>query len=88
MGNAQIDLMEEYYNHYASYLIHEFSKVKSTFSFLQSLLRSPEVVQFLQKQQQLLSQQALAQRQQQFQGAPGWSEQIGDLQMSLVLNRE
>ncbi|XP_068036489.1 regulatory factor X-associated protein [Anomalospiza imberbis] len=36
-----------------------------------SLLRSPEVVQFLQKQQQLLSQQALAQRQQQFQGAPG-----------------
>ncbi|XP_058681566.1 regulatory factor X-associated protein [Ammospiza caudacuta] len=36
-----------------------------------SLLRSPEVVQFLQKQQQLLSQQALEQRQQQFQGAPG-----------------
>ncbi|XP_072792749.1 regulatory factor X-associated protein [Taeniopygia guttata] len=36
-----------------------------------SLLRSPEVVQFLQKQQQLLSQQALQQRQQQFQGAPG-----------------
>lgn len=35
-----------------------------------SLLRSPEVVQFLQKQQQLLSQQALEQRQQQFQGAP------------------
>ncbi|NXQ23709.1 RFXAP protein, partial [Alaudala cheleensis] len=34
-----------------------------------SLLRSPEVVQFLQKQQQLLSQQALEQRQQQFQGA-------------------
>ncbi|NXD21124.1 RFXAP protein, partial [Spelaeornis formosus] len=30
-----------------------------------SLLRSPEVVQFLQKQQQLLSQQALEQRQQQ-----------------------
>ncbi|NXS37815.1 RFXAP protein, partial [Pomatostomus ruficeps] len=36
-----------------------------------SLLRSPEVVQFLQKQQQLLSQQALEQRQQQFQEAPG-----------------
>ncbi|NXK33374.1 RFXAP protein, partial [Piprites chloris] len=36
-----------------------------------SLLRSPEVVQFLQKQQQLLSQQALEQRQQQFRGAPG-----------------
>ncbi|NXF96422.1 RFXAP protein, partial [Eubucco bourcierii] len=36
-----------------------------------SLLRSPEVVQFLQRQQQLLSQQALEQRQQQFQGAPG-----------------
>ncbi|NXA10032.1 RFXAP protein, partial [Sapayoa aenigma] len=36
-----------------------------------SLLRSPEVVQFLQKQQQLLSQQALEQRRQQFQGAPG-----------------
>ncbi|NXS72337.1 RFXAP protein, partial [Pandion haliaetus] len=36
-----------------------------------SLLRSPEVVQFLQKQQQLLSQQVLEQRQQQFQGAPG-----------------
>ncbi|KAM6140542.1 regulatory factor X-associated protein [Pterocles gutturalis] len=36
-----------------------------------SLLRSPEVVQFLQKQQKLLSQQALEQRQQQFQGAPG-----------------
>ncbi|NWU16640.1 RFXAP protein, partial [Cephalopterus ornatus] len=36
-----------------------------------SLLRSPEVVQFLQKQQQLLSQQALEQRQRQFQGAPG-----------------
>ncbi|NWV70201.1 RFXAP protein, partial [Malurus elegans] len=36
-----------------------------------SLLRSPEVVQFLQKQQQLLSRQALEQRQQQFQGAPG-----------------
>uniref|UniRef100_A0A8C3F7C0 Regulatory factor X associated protein n=1 Tax=Chrysemys picta bellii TaxID=8478 RepID=A0A8C3F7C0_CHRPI len=35
-----------------------------------SLLRSPEVVQFLQKQQQLLSQQALEQRQQQFPGAP------------------
>ncbi|NWR73545.1 RFXAP protein, partial [Centropus unirufus] len=35
-----------------------------------SLLRSPEVVQFLQKQQQLLSQRALEQRQQQFQGAP------------------
>ncbi|XP_062438745.1 regulatory factor X-associated protein [Rhea pennata] len=34
-----------------------------------SLLRSPEVVQFLQKQQRLLSQQALEQRQQQFQGA-------------------
>ncbi|KAM6288697.1 regulatory factor X-associated protein [Spheniscus humboldti] len=36
-----------------------------------SLLRSPEVVQFLQKQQRLLSQQALEQRQQQFQGTPG-----------------
>uniref|UniRef100_A0A8C3UPB8 Regulatory factor X associated protein n=2 Tax=Catharus ustulatus TaxID=91951 RepID=A0A8C3UPB8_CATUS len=36
-----------------------------------SLLRSPEVVQFLQKQQQLLCQQALEQRQQHFQGAPG-----------------
>ncbi|XP_051464490.1 regulatory factor X-associated protein [Apus apus] len=36
-----------------------------------SLLRSPEVVQFLQKQQQLLSQQALEQRQQQFQGTTG-----------------
>ncbi|XP_015671676.2 regulatory factor X-associated protein [Protobothrops mucrosquamatus] len=35
-----------------------------------SLLRSPEVVQFLQKRQQLLSQQALEQRQQQFSGAP------------------
>ncbi|KAM6177996.1 regulatory factor X-associated protein [Rhynchocyon petersi] len=35
-----------------------------------SLLRSPEVVQFLQKQQQLLSQQVLEQRQQQFPGAP------------------
>ncbi|XP_013918113.1 PREDICTED: regulatory factor X-associated protein [Thamnophis sirtalis] len=34
-----------------------------------SLLRSPEVVQFLQKRQQLLSQQALEQRQQ-FSGAP------------------
>ncbi|XP_075775274.1 regulatory factor X-associated protein [Pelodiscus sinensis] len=34
-----------------------------------SLLRSPEVVQFLQKQQQLLSQQALEQRQHQFPGA-------------------
>ncbi|XP_074838577.1 regulatory factor X-associated protein [Carettochelys insculpta] len=33
-----------------------------------SLLRSPEVVQFLRKQQQLLSQQALEQRQQQFPG--------------------
>ncbi|XP_053911992.1 regulatory factor X-associated protein, partial [Cuculus canorus] len=36
-----------------------------------SLLRSPEVVQFLQKQQQLLNQRALEQRQQQFQGTPG-----------------
>ncbi|NXU15927.1 RFXAP protein, partial [Pardalotus punctatus] len=36
-----------------------------------SLLRSPQVVQFLQKQQQLLSQQALEQRHQQLQGAPG-----------------
>ncbi|XP_007956847.1 regulatory factor X-associated protein, partial [Orycteropus afer afer] len=35
-----------------------------------SLLRSPEVVHFLQKQQQLLSQQVLEQRQQQFPGAP------------------
>ncbi|XP_006879679.1 PREDICTED: regulatory factor X-associated protein, partial [Elephantulus edwardii] len=35
-----------------------------------SLLRSPEVVQFLQKQQQLLSQQVLEQRQQQFPGPP------------------
>ena len=35
-----------------------------------SLLRSPEVVQFLQKQQQLLNQQVLEQRQQQFPGAP------------------
>ncbi|XP_060090657.1 regulatory factor X-associated protein [Heteronotia binoei] len=35
-----------------------------------SLLRSPEVVNFLQKRQQLLSQQALEQRQQQFSGAP------------------
>uniref|UniRef100_UPI002020214E regulatory factor X-associated protein n=1 Tax=Myodes glareolus TaxID=447135 RepID=UPI002020214E len=35
-----------------------------------SLLRSPEVVQFLQKQQQLLNQQGLEQRQQQFPGAP------------------
>ncbi|XP_030740597.2 regulatory factor X-associated protein [Echinops telfairi] len=35
-----------------------------------SLLRSPEVVQFLQKQQQLLSQQVLEQRQQPFPGAP------------------
>ncbi|XP_028582347.2 regulatory factor X-associated protein isoform X2 [Podarcis muralis] len=35
-----------------------------------SLLRSPEVVHFLQKRQQLLSQQALEQRQQQFPGAP------------------
>ncbi|XP_006831540.1 PREDICTED: regulatory factor X-associated protein-like [Chrysochloris asiatica] len=35
-----------------------------------SLLRSPEVVQFLQKQQQLLSQQVLEQRQQHFPGAP------------------
>ncbi|XP_067322321.1 regulatory factor X-associated protein [Anolis sagrei] len=34
-----------------------------------SLLRSPEVVHFLQKRQQLLSQQALEQRQQQFSGA-------------------
>uniref|UniRef100_F7BIK7 Regulatory factor X associated protein n=1 Tax=Equus caballus TaxID=9796 RepID=F7BIK7_HORSE len=33
-----------------------------------SLLRSPEVVQFLQKQQQLLNQQVLEQRQQQFSG--------------------
>ncbi|XP_068382609.1 regulatory factor X-associated protein [Eschrichtius robustus] len=33
-----------------------------------SLLRSPEVVQFLQKQQQLLNQQVLEQRQQQFPG--------------------
>lgn len=37
-----------------------------------SLLRSPEVVQFLQKQQQLLNQQVLEQRQQQFPGAPVW----------------
>lgn len=51
--------------------ICEFCKVKFTFSLFQSLLRSPEVVQFLQKQQQLLSQQALEQRQQHFQGAPG-----------------
>ncbi|XP_061485542.1 regulatory factor X-associated protein [Rhineura floridana] len=35
-----------------------------------SLLRSPEIVHFLQKRQQLLSQQALEQRQQQFPGAP------------------
>ncbi|OBS63806.1 hypothetical protein A6R68_07655 [Neotoma lepida] len=35
-----------------------------------SLLRSPEVVQFLQKQQQLLNQQVLEQRQQQFPGPP------------------
>ncbi|XP_045444556.1 regulatory factor X-associated protein isoform X3 [Pipistrellus kuhlii] len=35
---------------------------------LESLLRSPEVVQFLQKQQQLLNQQVLEQRQQQFSG--------------------
>ncbi|KAL6088409.1 hypothetical protein STEG23_017253 [Scotinomys teguina] len=35
-----------------------------------SLLRSPEVVQFLQKQQQLLNQQVLEQRQQRFPGAP------------------
>ncbi|KAL1777785.1 regulatory factor X-associated protein [Sigmodon hispidus] len=35
-----------------------------------SLLRSPEVVQFLQKQQQLLNQQVSEQRQQQFPGAP------------------
>lgn len=35
-----------------------------------SLLRSPEVVQFLQKQQQLLNQQVLEQRQQQSPGAP------------------
>ncbi|XP_062983725.1 regulatory factor X-associated protein [Elgaria multicarinata webbii] len=35
-----------------------------------SLLRSPEVVHFLQKRQQLLSQQALEQKQQQFSGAP------------------
>lgn len=42
-------------------------------SFLfKSLLRSPEVVQFLQKQQQLLNQQVLEQRQQQFPGAPVW----------------
>ncbi|XP_058526529.1 regulatory factor X-associated protein [Ochotona princeps] len=34
-----------------------------------SLLRSPEVVQFLQTQQQLLNQQVLEQRQQQFPGA-------------------
>ncbi|XP_027993265.1 regulatory factor X-associated protein isoform X2 [Eptesicus fuscus] len=33
-----------------------------------SLLRSPEVVQFLQKQQQLLNQQVLEQKQQQFSG--------------------
>lgn len=51
--------------------LNYLSYLKSPFSFLQSLLRSPEVVQFLQKQQQLLSQQALEQRQQQFQGAPG-----------------
>ncbi|KAF7251152.1 Regulatory factor X-associated protein, partial [Varanus komodoensis] len=35
-----------------------------------SLLRSPEVVHFLQRRQQLLSQQALEQKQQQFSGAP------------------
>ncbi|XP_077014204.1 regulatory factor X-associated protein [Tamandua tetradactyla] len=35
-----------------------------------SLLRSPEVVQFLQRQQQLLNQQVLEQRQQQFPGPP------------------
>uniref|UniRef100_A0A6J0SWS1 Regulatory factor X-associated protein n=1 Tax=Pogona vitticeps TaxID=103695 RepID=A0A6J0SWS1_9SAUR len=35
----------------------------------QSLLRSPEVVHFLQKRQQLLSQQAMEQRQQHFSGA-------------------
>ncbi|XP_074073377.1 regulatory factor X-associated protein [Macrotis lagotis] len=34
-----------------------------------ALLRSPEVVQFLQRQQQLLNQQVLEQRQQQFPGA-------------------
>ena len=33
-----------------------------------SLLRSPEMVQFLQKRQQLLNQQVLEQRQQQFTG--------------------
>ncbi|XP_023407146.1 regulatory factor X-associated protein isoform X2 [Loxodonta africana] len=37
---------------------------------LESLLRSPEVVQFLQKQQQLLNRQVLEHRQQQFPGAP------------------
>ncbi|XP_053168185.1 regulatory factor X-associated protein [Hemicordylus capensis] len=35
-----------------------------------ALLRSPEVVHFLQKRQQLLSQQTLEQRQQPFSGAP------------------
>lgn len=38
------------------------------FFLFKSLLRSPEVVQFLQKQQQLLNQQVLEQRQQQFPG--------------------
>lgn len=37
----------------------------------QSLLRSPEVVQFLQRQQQLLNQQVLEQRQPQCPGASG-----------------
>ncbi|OXB73893.1 UNVERIFIED_CONTAM: hypothetical protein H355_003987 [Colinus virginianus] len=49
-----------------------------------SLLRSPEVVQFLQKQQQLLSQQALEQRQQQFQGAPGALEKVIKFPSSLT----
>lgn len=35
-----------------------------------SLLRSPEVVHFLQQQQRLLSEQAQQRRQQQFRGAP------------------
>lgn len=39
-----------------------------------SLLRSPEVVQFLQTQQQLLNQQVLEQRQQQFPGAAVWAD--------------
>ncbi|XP_059540302.1 regulatory factor X-associated protein isoform X2 [Myotis daubentonii] len=42
-----------------------------------SLLRSPEVVQFLQKQQQLLNQQVLEQRQQQFSGTSVFHLQCG-----------